>query len=278
MVSFCLRPHTCLHDLRLSSSMVNQSGNTELYGLCLKGDVDFAAGGRLAHTCWSSREFCHSSTMLARPDHLIPFFFTSMVYLFNQTLVNSGFNAAHETIQLTYHFEMSSIPHEAKPDTLQEIFSNKCRRIDINNYNIYHFEEMKIEDRLYQYRLSTTGELMTVICTMANQTLLLVAVWTNKEHEARLREIHEYIKQRESADPPPDPKRALGGSIDLVSIVIAWFHVLTLVFLLLQGLRVECTNNFFLYGFNAFIRAASLLDICTCAVYKFDVVFFCKNV
>ncbi|KAM7534088.1 hypothetical protein Aperf_G00000111251 [Anoplocephala perfoliata] len=229
MVSFCLRPHMCLHDLRLSSSMVNQSGNTELYGLCLKGDVDFAAGGRLAHTCWSSREFCHSSTMLARPDHLIPFFFTSM-------------------------FEMSSIPHEAKPDTLQEIFSNKCHRIDIKNYNIYHFEEMTIEDRLYQYRLSTTGELMTVVCTMANQTLLLVAVWTNKEHEARLREIHEYIKQRESADPPPDPKRALGGSIDLACIVIAWlFHVLTLVFLLLQGLRVEYTNNFFLYGFNAFI-------------------------
>lgn len=103
-----------------------------------------------------------------------------------------------------------SILQEPKPDTLQEVFSDKCHRIDINNYDLYHFDEMAIEDRSYKYRLSTTGELMTVVCSMANQTLLLVAVWTNKEHEARMHEIHDYIKQRESTNPPPDPKRALG--------------------------------------------------------------------
>ncbi|VDL63593.1 unnamed protein product [Hymenolepis diminuta] len=104
---------------------------------------------------------------------------------------------------------MSLIGGEIKPDTMQDVFSDKCHRINVENYDIYHFDEYTIEDRKYRYRLSSSMELMTIVCKMAGQDLLLVSVCTNKDHEARLREIHDYIKQRESANPSPDPKRAL---------------------------------------------------------------------
>ncbi|KAL5965996.1 hypothetical protein TSMEX_006283 [Taenia solium] len=93
---------------------------------------------------------------------------------------------------------------EAKPDTMEEIFSEKCQRIELEAYSLYHFDELVIDGRRYQYRLSSKGDVMTVVCRLAGQDLLLVSVWTNMEHENRIREIHQHILEREKATPPLD--------------------------------------------------------------------------
>ncbi|EUB55688.1 hypothetical protein ECG_08253 [Echinococcus granulosus] len=101
---------------------------------------------------------------------------------------------------------------EAKPDTMEEIFSEKCQRIELEAYSLYHFDELVIDGRRYQYRLSTKGDVMTVVCRLAGQDLLLVSVWTNMEHENRIREIHQHILEREKATPPLDPNQGRDGS------------------------------------------------------------------
>ncbi|VDN19021.1 unnamed protein product [Dibothriocephalus latus] len=93
---------------------------------------------------------------------------------------------------------------EAKPDTMEEIFSDKCQRINLDHYSIYHFDELVIDDRKYQYRLSSKGDVMTLVGTLNGQSLLLVSVWTNMDHENRLREIHQYILQREAQGDLPN--------------------------------------------------------------------------
>ncbi|BHF80691.1 hypothetical protein SprV_0702381900 [Sparganum proliferum] len=101
---------------------------------------------------------------------------------------------------------------EAKPDTMEEIFSDKCQRINLDHYSIYHFDELVIDDRKYQYRLSSKGDVMTLVGTLNGQSILMVSVWTNMDHENRLREIHQYILQREAQGdlPNADGKEATG--------------------------------------------------------------------
>uniref|UniRef100_A0A5K3F5B8 Transcriptional regulator n=1 Tax=Mesocestoides corti TaxID=53468 RepID=A0A5K3F5B8_MESCO len=96
---------------------------------------------------------------------------------------------------------------EAKPDTMEEIFSDKCQRINLDHYSIYHFEDMVIDGRKYQYRLSSKGDVMTVVGTFAGQAILMVSVWTNMEHENRIREIHQYILEREAAGVNTSPSQ-----------------------------------------------------------------------
>ena len=100
---------------------------------------------------------------------------------------------------------------EAKPDTMEEIFSEKCQRIELEAYSLYHFDELEIEGRKYQYRLSSKGDVMTVVCRLAGQDLLLVSVWTNMEHENRIREIHKHILEKEAANPQLGTSQAGGG-------------------------------------------------------------------
>uniref|UniRef100_A0A095CE21 Uncharacterized protein n=1 Tax=Schistosoma haematobium TaxID=6185 RepID=A0A095CE21_SCHHA len=86
---------------------------------------------------------------------------------------------------------------EAKADTLQEVFSDKFQYINLDHYNIYHFEEILIDGRRYQFRLSSKGDLMTVVTHIAGRAVLLVSVWTNMDYEKRLREIHQHILEME---------------------------------------------------------------------------------
>ncbi|KAL3313031.1 hypothetical protein Ciccas_008369 [Cichlidogyrus casuarinus] len=88
---------------------------------------------------------------------------------------------------------------EVKPDTLEEIFTDKIRYLDMTLFNIYHFDEMIIDERKYLFRLSTKEDLMTVICHIKGQHYLLVSVFTSMDHKRRLREIHDYIIEHESS-------------------------------------------------------------------------------
>nr|CDS29164.1 expressed protein [Hymenolepis microstoma] len=147
--------------------------------------------------------------------------------LLSRIFANAGHALILDLVLSVLIFTMSLIGGEIKPDTMQDVFSDKCHRINIENYDIYHFDEYTIEDRKYRYRLSNSMELMTIVCKLAGQDLLLVSVCTNGDHEARLREIHEYIKQRETANPPPDPKRVLGKGLLLAfKLVVFWKVVL----------------------------------------------------
>ncbi|CAL8104029.1 unnamed protein product [Calicophoron daubneyi] len=100
---------------------------------------------------------------------------------------------------------------EAKPDTLEEIFSDKFQYINLEHYNIYHFEELIIEGRHYQYRLSSKGDLMTVVTHISGRAVLLVSVWTNMDYEKRLKEIHQYILELERNGTIPADFRSLFG-------------------------------------------------------------------
>ncbi len=93
---------------------------------------------------------------------------------------------------------------EAKPDTMEEIFADKCQRINLDHYSIYHFDELVIEGRKFQYRLSSKGDVMTIVTALAGEPILLVSVWTNMEHEARIREIHQFILEKEAAGIQPN--------------------------------------------------------------------------
>ncbi|TGZ68969.1 hypothetical protein CRM22_003988 [Opisthorchis felineus] len=94
---------------------------------------------------------------------------------------------------------------EAKPDTLEEIFTDKFQYINLDHYNIYHFEELVIDGRRYQFRLSSKGDLMTVVTHIVGRAVLLVSVWTNMDYEKRLKEIHHHILELErSGNVPAD--------------------------------------------------------------------------
>ncbi|BHF80692.1 hypothetical protein SprV_0702382000 [Sparganum proliferum] len=84
-----------------------------------------------------------------------------------------------------------------KPDTIEEVFSDKCQRINLDYYSLYHFDELTIDDRKYQYRLSSNGDFMTLVGTFNGQSVLMVSVWTNMDHQKRLREIHQCILKKE---------------------------------------------------------------------------------
>ncbi|TPP65322.1 hypothetical protein FGIG_07062 [Fasciola gigantica] len=100
---------------------------------------------------------------------------------------------------------------EAKPDTMEEIFSDKFQYINLEHYNIYHFEDMVIEGRRYQFRLSSKEDLMTVVTHIAGRAVLLVSVWTNMDYEKRLKEIHQYIMDLEHSGTVPADFRSLIG-------------------------------------------------------------------
>lgn len=93
---------------------------------------------------------------------------------------------------------------EAKADTLDEVFGEKFQYINMDYYNIYHFEEMVIDGRRYQYRLSSKGDLMTVVTLIAGRSILLVSIWTNMDFEKRLKEIHNHILERERTGNLPE--------------------------------------------------------------------------
>ncbi|KAH8855897.1 fungal specific transcription [Schistosoma japonicum] len=99
--------------------------------------------------------------------------------------------------QSEFLLNMSVELPEAKADTLQEVFSDKFQYINLDHYNIYHFEEILIDGRRYQFRLSSKGDLMTVVTHIAGRAVLLVSVWTNMDYEKRLREIHQHILEME---------------------------------------------------------------------------------
>ncbi|KAF5401471.1 hypothetical protein P879_03516 [Paragonimus westermani] len=100
---------------------------------------------------------------------------------------------------------------EAKPDTMEEIFSDKFQYINLEHYNIYHFEELVIDGRRYQFRLSSKGDLMTVVTHIVGRPILLVSVWTNMDYEKRLKEIHQHILDLErSGAIPPDFRNLIG--------------------------------------------------------------------
>nr|VZI21461.1 unnamed protein product [Spirometra erinaceieuropaei] len=84
-----------------------------------------------------------------------------------------------------------------KPDTIEEVFSDKCQRINLDYYSLYHFDELTIDGRKYHYRLSSNGDFMTVVGTFNGQSVLMVSVWTNMDHQKRLREIHQCILKKE---------------------------------------------------------------------------------
>lgn len=93
---------------------------------------------------------------------------------------------------------MSGMLQEAKPDTIDEIFGDKCQKINLDHYSLYHFDELVVDDRKYQYRLSSKGDVMTLVGMLAGQSVIMVSVWTNMDHEARIREIHSQILEREA--------------------------------------------------------------------------------
>ncbi|CAH8823996.1 unnamed protein product [Trichobilharzia szidati] len=109
---------------------------------------------------------------------------------------------------------------EAKADTLQEVFSDKFQYINLDHYNIYHFEELPIDGRRYQYRLSSKGDLMTVVTHIAGRAVLLVSVWTNMDYEKRLREIHQHILEMERTSSIPTDFRGMlsRGNEQMVSL------------------------------------------------------------
>ncbi|VDP80329.1 unnamed protein product [Echinostoma caproni] len=86
---------------------------------------------------------------------------------------------------------------------MEEIFSDKFQYINLEHYNIYHFEELVIEGRRYQFRLSSKEDLMTVVTHIAGRAVLLVSVWTNMDYEKRLKEIHQYIMDLERSGTVP---------------------------------------------------------------------------
>ncbi|CAH8501995.1 unnamed protein product [Dicrocoelium dendriticum] len=92
---------------------------------------------------------------------------------------------------------------EAQPDTLEEVFSDKFQYINLDHYNIYHFEDLVIDGRRYQFRLSSKGDLMTVVTHIAGRAVLLVSVWTNMDYEKRLKEIHQHILELERTGKVP---------------------------------------------------------------------------
>ncbi|VDN13641.1 unnamed protein product [Dibothriocephalus latus] len=84
-----------------------------------------------------------------------------------------------------------------KPDTVEEVFAEKCQRINLDYYSLYHFDELTIEGRKFQYRLSSNGDFMTLVSTFNGQSVVMVSVWTNMDHEKRLRDIHQYLLKKE---------------------------------------------------------------------------------
>ncbi|CAH8502008.1 unnamed protein product [Dicrocoelium dendriticum] len=112
---------------------------------------------------------------------------------------------------------------EAQPDTLEEVFSDKFQYINLDHYNIYHFEDLVIDGRRYQFRLSSKGDLMTVVTHIAGRAVLLVSVWTNMDYEKRLKEIHQHILELERTGKVPVDIR--GAWTYFILFLSSLFHI-----------------------------------------------------
>lgn len=76
-------------------------------------------------------------------------------------------------------------------------FRDHFHFINMNFYNIFHFDSCEIEGRKYSFRCAEGQSYMTVVCPYFDKHCLLHSLPTSGEHKKVLEELHRYILRRE---------------------------------------------------------------------------------